>query len=56
MTPGTLWPVSIGRERFFDRSDPARRHRPPDFALPERPDKPSLQVFTGDGVNFTPLP
>jgi hypothetical protein len=32
-----------------------RRHRAPDFGLPELPDRPPFQVLTTDGVNFTPL-
>jgi hypothetical protein len=48
--------VALGAEHFFDRDRPARRHRAPDFGLPELPDRPPLQVITTDGVDVTPLP
>lgn len=48
--------VALGAEHFFDRDHPERQHRAPDFGLPDLPDKPSLRVFTSDGVSFTPLP
>lgn len=51
-----LLKAALGAEHFFDRNAPTRRYSAPDFGLAELPDKLPFQVFTSDGVNFTPLP
>jgi hypothetical protein len=48
--------AALGAEHFFDRNHPTRRHRAPDFGLPELPDKQPFRALTTDGINFTPLP
>jgi hypothetical protein len=48
--------AALGAEHFFDRDDPARQHRAPDFGLPELPERPPFRVLTSDGIHFTPLP
>jgi hypothetical protein len=48
--------AALGAEHFFDRNDPERHHRAPDFGLPRLSDKKPFQVMTTDGINFTPLP
>jgi hypothetical protein len=47
--------AALGVEYFFDRNDQARRYRAPDFGLPELPATEPFEVFTNDGIHFTPL-
>jgi hypothetical protein len=48
--------AALGAEHFFDRDDPARQHRAPDYGLPELPERPPFRVLTSDGTHFTQLP
>ncbi|MGV9806666.1 hypothetical protein [Micromonospora chersina] len=47
--------AALGAEHFFDRDDPARQHRAPDFGLPELPERSPFRVQTDDGIHVTPL-
>lgn len=46
----------LGDDIFFDRRQPARRTRAPDFGLGPLRELPPFEVFTSDGEHFTPLP
>jgi hypothetical protein len=46
----------LGDDIFFDRRQPERPTRAPDFGLGPLPERPPFEVFTSDGEHFTPLP
>jgi hypothetical protein len=46
----------LGDDIFFDRRQPERPTRAPDFGLSPLRDQPPFEVFTSDGEHFTPLP
>lgn len=47
--------AALGAEHFYDRDNPRRTHRAPDFGLAKLPPRPPLRILTADGTNFTPL-
>ena len=47
--------AAIGPDFFFDRNDPDRPHRSPDFGLRDLEPAPALRVLT-DGETYTELP
>lgn len=46
----------LGIQFFFDRTNPDKQTKAPDFGLSHLPPRRPFQVVTSDGTHFTPMP